>query len=58
MAEGEKDMEVFARLLARGALVDQDAVGILEELLLFGCAGLLVSIVLMSFGLDLSPGFF
>jgi hypothetical protein len=30
----------------------------LTQLLLFGCAGLLVSVLLMTYGVDLSPGFF
>jgi ribose/xylose/arabinose/galactoside ABC-type transport system permease subunit len=30
----------------------------LKQLLLLCCAGLLVSVVLMTYGLDLSPGFF
>lgn len=30
----------------------------LKQLLLFALAGLLISVVLMTYGLDLSPGFF
>jgi hypothetical protein len=31
---------------------------ILKQLALFCCAGLLVSLLMMSYGVDLSPGFF
>jgi hypothetical protein len=31
---------------------------VLTQLALFACAGLLVSLALMTYGLDLSPGFF
>jgi hypothetical protein len=50
-------MAAIARTLNR-ALPDPLEVETLKQLALLAGAGLLVSLVLMSWGLDLSPGFF
>jgi hypothetical protein len=45
---------VFSKVFPR---TDTEA-DVLKQLLLLGLAGLFVSALLMSYGLDLSPGFF
>lgn len=51
-------MEAITKLLARKVPTTQIKADILKELALFGCAGLFVSVLLMAYGFDLSPGFF
>jgi hypothetical protein len=51
-------MAAIARLLARRVPANQIEADILTQLALFCCAGLLVSVLVMTYGLDLSPGFF
>jgi ribose/xylose/arabinose/galactoside ABC-type transport system permease subunit len=51
-------MATIARLLARRFPATQAEADILKQLALFCCAGLLVSLLMMSYGVDLSPGFF
>ena len=51
-------MAAIARLLARKFPSADLEVEVLTQLALLSGAGLLVSLVLMSYGLDLSPGFF
>jgi hypothetical protein len=51
-------MAAFARLLARKFPSTDLEVEVLTQIALLSGAGLLVSLVLMSYGLDLSPGFF
>jgi hypothetical protein len=51
------NMAAIARALNR-ALPDPLEVETLKQLALLAGAGLLVSLVLMTWGLDLSPGFF
>jgi hypothetical protein len=48
----------IARVLARKFPSTDLEVEVLKQMALFSGAGLLVSLVLMSYGLDLSPGFF
>jgi hypothetical protein len=48
----------IARFLARRVPATQAEADILKQIALFCCAGLLVSLLLMTYGLDLSPGFF
>jgi hypothetical protein len=50
-------MTAIARALSR-AMVTVADVEIFKQLLLFALAGLLVSVLLMTYGVDLSPGFF
>jgi hypothetical protein len=50
-------MTAIAKALSR-AFVTVNDVEILKQLLLFCLAGLFVSVLLMTYGLDLSPGFF
>ena len=50
-------MTTIAKALSR-AFVTVNDVEILKQLLLFCLAGLFVSVLLMTYGLDLSPGFF
>jgi hypothetical protein len=50
-------MTAIARALSR-AFIAVNAVEILKQILLFCLAGLFVSVLLMTYGLDLSPGFF
>jgi hypothetical protein len=51
-------MATIARLLARRLPATQYEADVLKQLALFAGAGLLVSLLMMSYGLDLSPGFF
>jgi len=51
-------MAAIARLPARRVSSTQAEVDILKQIALFCCAGLLVSILMMSYGVDLSPKFF
>ncbi|MGB8397790.1 hypothetical protein [Bradyrhizobium sp.] len=51
-------MTAIARALARAFFETSVEAEILIQLVLFGCAGLLVSAMMMSYGVDLSPGFF
>ena len=50
-------MTAIARALSR-ALVTINEIEILKQLLLFCLAGLFVSALLMTYGIDLSPGLF
>ena len=50
-------MTAIARALTR-AFGNVSEVETLKQLLLFCLAGLFVSVLLMSYGVDLSPGFF
>jgi hypothetical protein len=54
----ESQMAAIARLLARKVPSTQIEADILKQLGLLCCAGLLVSVLVMTYGLDLSPGFF
>jgi len=47
-------MTAIARALSRAFTADE----VRKQLLLFCLAGLFVSVLLMTYGLDLSPGFF
>jgi hypothetical protein len=51
-------MAAFARLLPRNFSSTDLEAEILKQIVLLSGAGLLVSLVFMSYGLDLSPGFF
>jgi hypothetical protein len=50
-------MTAIARALSRAMVTVADG-EIFRQLLLFALAGLLVSVLLMTYGVDLSPGFF
>jgi len=50
-------MAAIARALSR-AFITINEVDTLKQLLLLCLAGLLVSVLLMTYGVDLSPGFF
>jgi hypothetical protein len=50
-------MTTIARVLSRAFITIND-VEILKQLVLFAAAGLFVSLLMMTYGLDLSPGFF
>jgi hypothetical protein len=50
-------MTAIARALSR-AFMTVNEVEILKQLLLFCLAGLFVSMLVMTYGIDLSPGFF
>jgi hypothetical protein len=50
-------MTAIARALSR-ALVTAAEREIFKQLLLFALAGLFVSVLIMTYGVDLSPGFF
>ncbi len=50
-------MTAIARALSR-VLVTVDDVEIVKQLLLLSLAGLFVSVLIMTYGVDLSPGFF
>jgi hypothetical protein len=51
-------MAVIAKILARRVPATDAEAAILKQVALFCCAGLLVSILMMTYGVDLSPGFF
>jgi hypothetical protein len=51
-------MGAIARVFSRVFAFTDFETDTLKQLLLFGFTGLLVSVVLMTRGLDLSPGFF
>lgn len=50
-------MTAIARALSR-AFVTINEIETLKQLLLFCLAGLFVSVLMMTYGIDLSPGFF
>jgi hypothetical protein len=52
-------MATIGRLLARqtGLAIETDA-NVLKQLALLCCAGLLASVLMVTYGVDLSPGFF
>ena len=50
-------MTTIARALSRAFITNRD-VEVLKQLVLFAAAGLLVSVVVLTYGVDLSPGFF
>jgi hypothetical protein len=49
-------MAPIARLLARRVPASHAEADVLKQLALFCCADLLVSLLLMTYGVDLSPG--
>ena len=51
-------MAAIARVLARAFPATPTEAEILKQLALLCGAGLLVSLLMMTYGLDLSPGFF
>jgi ribose/xylose/arabinose/galactoside ABC-type transport system permease subunit len=51
-------MAAIARFLARTIPATPVEADILKQVALFCCAGLLVSLLMLTYGLDLSPGFF
>jgi hypothetical protein len=51
-------MSALARVLSRAFPVNITVPDVLKEPVLFGAAGLLVSLLLASYGLDLSAGLF
>lgn len=51
-------MTTIARILTRRVPAPQAEADILKQVALFCCAGLLVSLLMMTYGVDLSPGFF
>jgi hypothetical protein len=50
-------MATLARALSR-AFITVNEVDALKQLVLFAAAGLFVSLLLLTYGVDLSPGFF
>jgi len=50
-------MAAIARALSRAFIVIND-VEILKQLVMFAAAGLFVSLLMLTYGIDLSPGFF
>ena len=50
-------MTTIARALSRALITINDIV-VLKQLVLFAAAGLLVSVLMLTYGVDLSPGFF
>jgi hypothetical protein len=51
-------MTAIARFLTRRIPASEAESDVLKQLALLACAGLLVSFLMMSYGVDLSPGFF
>ena len=51
-------MTAIARAFSRALSLRISESETLKQLLLFALAGLLVSVILMTYGVDLSPGFF
>jgi ribose/xylose/arabinose/galactoside ABC-type transport system permease subunit len=54
----EVAMAAIAKFLARGVFTFGTDANIIKQFALFCAAGLLVSLLILSYGLDLSPGFF
>ena len=50
-------MAALVRALSR-AFITINEVDVLKQLVLFAAAGLFVSLLLLTYGVDLSPGFF
>ena len=50
-------MTTIARAFSR-AFVAINRINVLKQLVLFAAAGLFVSLLMLTYGLDLSPGFF
>jgi ribose/xylose/arabinose/galactoside ABC-type transport system permease subunit len=50
-------MTAIARALTRAFITIND-IEVLKQLALFAAAGLLVSVLMLTYGVDLSPGFF
>lgn len=50
-------MTTIARAFSRD-FVTINRINVLEQLVLFSAAGLFVSLLMLTYGLDLSPGFF
>ena len=50
-------MTTVARALSRAFITIKD-VDVLKQIALFAAAGLLISVLMMTYGVDLSPGFF
>ena len=53
----EVQMAAIARALSR-AFITINEVDVLKQLVLFAAAGLFVSLLMLTYGIDLSPGFF
>jgi len=51
-------MTAFAKTVSRAFLSTLDENETLKQIALFCAAGLLVSVLLLTYGVDLSPGFF
>ncbi len=51
-------MAALARTIARSFSANSLRAGILRQLLLFALAGLFVAVLVATYGIDLSPGFF
>ena len=51
-------MTALAKTIARAFPANSTQINILQQLLLFVLAGLFVSVLIASYGLDLSPGLF
>lgn len=50
-------MTTIARALSRAFITIND-IEVLKQLVLFCAAGLFISVLMMTYGVDLSPGFF
>jgi hypothetical protein len=50
-------MTAIARVLSRAAVTIAE-IEVFKQLLLFALAGLFVSVLMMTYGIDLSPGLF
>ena len=50
-------MTTIARALSR-AFITINEMAVFKQLLLFAAAGLFISVLVMTYGVDLSPGFF
>jgi ribose/xylose/arabinose/galactoside ABC-type transport system permease subunit len=53
----EVTMAAIARALSR-AFITINEMDVLKQLVLFAATGLFVSLLILSYGVDLSPGFF
>lgn len=51
-------MTAFAKAVSRAFISNFDDNETLKQIALFCAAGLLVSVLLLTYGVDLSPGFF
>jgi ribose/xylose/arabinose/galactoside ABC-type transport system permease subunit len=54
----ELEMTAIAKTISRLFLTESNYFDVVKQIALFSLAGLLVTLLVMTYGVDLSPGFF